>query len=594
MRSWLSIIPLSARQNRRENRMTLGCIAIAVFLVTGVFSMAEMAARQELRRLVSKHGVAELVALLHSQTLRSLLPIAGVLFVLVLLAGVFMIAGSMSASVARRTRSFGMMRCIGMSRRQLMRYVRLEALNQCKTAVPLGVLAGVAATWILCAVLRYGVGGEWADMPQLGVSVLGILAGALVGVLTVLLAALRPARSAAKISPVTALSGGEKHTTKKTADCIDGLKVETAMGVQHAVQSRRRLALMVASFALSIVLFLSVSVLVELVDCLMPQSAAWAELSIAGADNSLDASLPGELSAMNGVKRSFGRRAVFDVPADCEQDMTLQSVDIISLSAFDLDALRQDGLLEKGCDWESVASGSAAFVISDRQYAKGDSVTVMGERIPIAGQLRYDPFSDSGSPEGHTTLILPDERFAALTGVTGYTLVYVQLTKDAADAEVAAIRARLDDGAAFSDEREYDNRSTYAAFLCCVYGFAAVVALVTALNVANSISLGVTARRKQYGVMRAVGMDGRQLVRMLAAEALTYVLLGCAVGTGLGLAFSRWLYGVLVTAHFAYAHWSVPWAELALVLGFCALSVLAGVSGSARRLRRMSVIENMT
>ncbi len=594
MRSWLSLIPLSARQNRRENRMTLGCIAIAVFLVTGVFSMAEMAARQELARLSAKHGAAELAALLHSQTLRSLLPIAGVLFVLVLLAGVFMIAGSMSASVARRTRSFGMMRCIGMSRRQLMRYVRLEALNWCKTAVPLGALAGVAATWILCAVLRYGVGGEWADMPQLGVSILGILAGALVGVLTVLLAARRPARSAAKISPVTALSGGEKHTTENTANCIDALNVETAMGVQHAVQSPRRLLLMAASFALSIILFLSVSVLVELVDCLLPQSAAWAELSVEGADNSLDASLPDTLAAMSGVKRSFGRRAVFDVPASCEQDVSLQSVDIISFSPFDVDALKRDGLLEKGCDPARVTDGSAAFIISDRDYNAGDSVLVMGERIPIAGQLRYDPFSDSGSSEGHTTLILLDERFAALTGIEGYTLVYVQLTKDAADADVAAIRAQLDDGAAFSDEREYDNRSTYAAFLVCVYGFAAVVALVTVLNVANSISLGVTARRRQYGVMRAVGMDGRQLVRMLAAEALTYVLSGLVVGAGLGLAFSRWLYGALVTSHFFYAHWSMPWAELALVLGFCAVSVLAGVSGSARRLRRLSVIENMT
>ena len=63
MRSWLSVIPLSAKQNRRENRMTLGCIAIAVFLVTGVFSMAEMAARQELRRLVSKHGVISMKSL---------------------------------------------------------------------------------------------------------------------------------------------------------------------------------------------------------------------------------------------------------------------------------------------------------------------------------------------------------------------------------------------------------------------------------------------------------------------------------------------------------------------------------------------------
>ena len=36
---------------------------------------------------------------------------------------------------AQRTKFFGMMRCIGMSKKQIKRFVRLEALNWCKTAV---------------------------------------------------------------------------------------------------------------------------------------------------------------------------------------------------------------------------------------------------------------------------------------------------------------------------------------------------------------------------------------------------------------------------------------------------------------------------
>ena len=56
MKSYLSLIPISARVHRRQNRMTLLCIIFAVFLVTAVFSMADMGVRMESASLLAKHG----------------------------------------------------------------------------------------------------------------------------------------------------------------------------------------------------------------------------------------------------------------------------------------------------------------------------------------------------------------------------------------------------------------------------------------------------------------------------------------------------------------------------------------------------------
>ena len=42
MKSYLSLIPISAKARRKQNRLTLACIILAVFLVTAVFSMAEI------------------------------------------------------------------------------------------------------------------------------------------------------------------------------------------------------------------------------------------------------------------------------------------------------------------------------------------------------------------------------------------------------------------------------------------------------------------------------------------------------------------------------------------------------------------------
>ena len=47
MKSYLSLIPISARVRRRQNRLTILCIVTAVFLVTAIFSMADMMLRTQ-------------------------------------------------------------------------------------------------------------------------------------------------------------------------------------------------------------------------------------------------------------------------------------------------------------------------------------------------------------------------------------------------------------------------------------------------------------------------------------------------------------------------------------------------------------------
>lgn len=595
MKSYLSMIPISAKVHKRQNRMTIWCIVIAVFLVTAVFSMTEMAVRQETNRLIAKHGTEEVTSLFTSEAFLSLLPIAALLFLFVLCAGVFMIAGSMNSNVAQRTQLFGMMRCIGMSRKQVIRYVRLEALNWCKAAVPMGLASGTAATWVLCAVLKYAVGGEWADMPQLGLSILGIVSGAVVGVLTVLIAAGRPARRAAKVTPVSALSGvPEEKKNARTIKAAKNIKIEKALGIRHATEAGKNLFLMIGSFALSILLFLSFSVIIDLVNCMMPQSSAAADIEIYAEDGDrIENRLLATLQDADGVERVFGRRAVFDAEAGCDAVSSVNCVDVISYDAFDLEALKKDGILERNCDLDKVISGKAAFVISDEAIQKGSVVSVFGTQVAVAGKLKFDPLSSDGSTEGRTTLIVSDEAFRNMTGISDYTMLLVRLSDPATDENMEALKTLTGERYKWVDNREYDTHGTYIAFLVCVYSFLVIIALVTILNIVNSISMSVSARIKQYGAMRAVGMSKKQLGSMVKAETLTYSCLGCAIGLVTGLMFSKWLYGVLVTSHYAYAVWHLPVTELIVIVAFFVLSVAAGIRTPIKRLNEMSVTETI-
>ena len=148
--------------------------------------------------------------------------------------------------------------------------------------------------------------------------------------------------------------------------------------------------------------------------------------------------------------------------------------------------------------------------------------------------------------------------------------------------EVAAIAERVSGVGQFVDRRDEADRSTFWAFSLFIYGFLAIIALITVLNIVNSISMSVTARTREYGAMRAVGMDGSQLTRMIAAEAATYAVSGSLCGIALGLPLHRLLYERLITAHFPYYSWELPTAALSIIVCFI-LKKLNGLFRSAGR-----------
>ena len=90
----------------------------------------------------------------------------------------------------------------------------------------------------LCAALRFLVGEEFSHIPLFGVSALGLVSGIVTGVLAVLIAARSPARKAAGVSPITAVSGNVQSARAIRHGVRTGFfKIETALGIHHAVSA---------------------------------------------------------------------------------------------------------------------------------------------------------------------------------------------------------------------------------------------------------------------------------------------------------------------------------------------------------------------
>ncbi|MCI9306170.1 MAG: ABC transporter permease, partial [Lachnospiraceae bacterium] len=144
----------------------------------------------------------------------------------------------------------------------------------------------------------------------------------------------------------------------------------------------------------------------------------------------------------------------------------------------------------------------------------------------------------------------------------------------------------------FSDQRlsNQDNRGAFWAFSLFLYGFLTVIVLITCFHIVNSISMSASARMRQYGSMRAVGMSCGQFTKMLAAESGTYACCGCILGCALGLPLHYLLYHYLVTAR-----WGTPYELPFQALGLIVLVVLAASAAAVlrpgRQIRKLDITE---
>ena len=517
----------------------------------------------------------------NSTAFRTVYSMAGVLFALVLLAGVLMISGTMNSNVAQRTRFFGMMRCLGMSKQQVVHFVRMEALNWCRIAVPIGLVLGTFSSWAVCGALRYGIGGEFATTPVFRLSMGGLCAGVVVGIVTVLLAAQAPAKRAAEVPPVAAASGSEQAAVVHHAANLGSGRTETALGIYHATASKKNWFLITASFALSIVLALGFIVILQFASLLLPSLAPWqADVIYTGYDNErvLPDTMAQQLRRMPGVARVWGCTGLVHVPASSDRN-NVEQVTFCSYDDFMLESSKS--MVVKG----RMAKNSGADNEVMTMYNKtnpirvGDTITVNGVPLTVVGAFSQGIFPDD------VTIIAPETLFRRVAGEQNYNMIGVQLDRTASDETVLALAAFSSDQIVVQDLRESNrqDRGTYYAARIVLYGFLAIIGGISLLNIINSISMSVSARMKQYGILRAIGMDDAQLKRMVSAEAGTYAVSGLVMGIALGLVLNRKLYILLITHYFGAA-WQVPWGCLAVIVVVVLAAVVLAVYNPVRRI----------
>ena len=186
------------------------------------------------------------------------------------------------------------------------------------------------------------------------------------------------------------------------------------------------------------------------------------------------------------------------------------------------------------------------------------------------------------SEDTNLRMVLP---YSAKPEELDQTPVLVLTTSDR-----ASVKAYLEEnGIDYIDFAREEERMRGIMLLINVfsYGFLTLISLICVANVFNTISTNIALRRRDFGMLRSVGMKRSQMYRMMAYECLLYGSRALLWGLPLGVAFC-YVSHQYTSSRTAFA---IPWGYMAIAAGCVFLVVAVSMAYATHKLRKDSPIE---
>jgi putative ABC transport system permease protein len=568
----------------------------------------------------------------------ALLAFAGV----AVFVGAFVIQNTFRIVVAQRIRELALFRAVGATGRQLVSLVTLEALIVGTVASIVGVFAGIGvATGIKVAMDAGGFG--LPDGP-LTVEPRTIVVGLLVGIVVTLVSALLPARRAATVPPVAAMTEAAAPATGRS------LRRRSLGGTITAVTGGALLALgLVAENGASLMLvalgsltiFVGVSVLAPVfavpiakvlgrplpgitgdlarentirqprrtastAAALMIGVALVSFVSIFAASikatvsDTLEGAFPADL-AFQSTNFTVGVSPTFESDLEALDEFDVVSAvraGFIRIDGEELNVAAVDDDVEAvydmapSIDISSLGSDImvAESVLDERGWAVGDIVDVEYAATGIVSTEIAGTFGD----QAFANYIVSTETYLANFPVEQIAIAFasladgVEIGEGQAAAETVLVSfPNLDMNTA--SEQIAEAEAQVDQLVALFSGLLGLAVFIAVIGIANTLSLSIVERTREIGLLRAVGLTRRQTRRMVRWEAIIVAvfgaLLGVVVGSGLGWAT------VFSLADDGLGTFALPVGQLLVWLALAAVAGVIAAVGPARTASKMNVLE---
>jgi putative ABC transport system permease protein len=564
-----------------------------------------------------------------------------------LFVGIFIIANTFTMLVAQRTKELALLRAVGASRRQVTRSVLIEALAVGTVAGVAGLGAGVGIGAGLRSLLSK-FGSTVPDGPLI-VSGIAVAASLVTGVVVTVLAAWLPARKAAKIPPVAAMSS--VHATATTRSLVIRNSIGAlfagsgvALVLYGAAMDDRDTAKLPLSVGAS-VLLIGVFVLTPLLS--RPLIAAAAPLMrIFGVSGKLARQnsvrnprrtaatasalmigltlITGMTVIAGSVQQAIEKMATDALKADYTVSMANQTPlsakverqlakddQVESLSPLRNSPARIDGSTEylTGVKGETIgdltdlpfSSGSWDGLSGGKAVVDKDTAKSKGWKVGSAFPVTYEDgkkgrLTVSGVYEGNEMIngimldtATLDPHMERVTNMQ----VMVKTKDGAGKAAKASLEDALGNNPAVLVQDKQDVSESIAKIftimLNMLYGLLAMAVIVAVLGVVNTLAMSVFERSQEIGMLRAIGLDRRGIKRMVRLESLVISLFGGVLGIGLGVFFG-WAAGRIIKLSLSTYELVLPWDRMGIFLGLAAVVGMLAALWPARRAAKLNML----
>lgn len=500
--------------------------------------------------------------------------IAMVLLVIVAFAGIGLIQNGFLISLSQRMQELSILSSVGMTRRQKWRMAITEGGLMYLIGLPIGILSGFLAMWIVFQVLTPLMQRLFHStaIMRLSFDVSTLVQIALAGLITVMIATIIPALRTSHTTPLAGVRQQEEITLTPRQLRSPGLirklfGMEGDLAWKNLQRNKRKYRGTLVSLIFSLVLYLSLASLMHYTDianqAAMSQGREDAIVFFHGDnyDNNVREQAALALD-MEGVEEGYG---VFTLHAEVVDELEVVAetkvligsntvpAEIISFDDATLDTLLKEwNLSREDLSGKAVLVNGYRYRSDDRSFQRGQ----LYSRAPQELTLKFWSEKETERPQEtldiirvldeplemydswypRASLIVPSETFDRL-GTSHPESVNVQLRlitdraahKDTIESLFESYgQANEENAVSWSivDQRSNNQSMMDLTMIAKIlfFGFASVIALISLANIYNSLMSSLQFRRREFAMLRSVGMEEKSFQRMIRFESYFYAL----------------------------------------------------------------------
>ena len=560
------------------------------------------------------------------------IPVIVGIMLIVVLAGIIIIYSVYYVSMNQRVREFGKLKAIGATKRQLRQIVLREGMGVALFAIPIGLLIGtVAVKVVLLQFVEHAKDSNVLITEAYKVVAKGevqlyywwiYLLAIAVTLCTVYLSLMKPMRMAAKVSEIEAMryQGGSKRQ-KSSRKGYQFLNIGR-LTKRNLAENKKKSTITIVSMAVTGIFVMMVATVLS---CANPMESAkssivgqyeispivesgnkehpeyeWAEVQ---KNNPLNEGLKQQIEELDGVERVDVFTALKVSGGPFEEEIGSEFINGVPEEyAEEL----KKGITEGNVTYEELKSGDK--VILDRALLHWYPDIKVGDKLKLnihdgdntfQKEIEVAAIGEYGTGlTNYNCLIMAKEGAEKLTINNSSSYFQVIADKDYDEALEASLQAIVDGSGRLQMrtwKNEYDtweNAIQMTRGAC--YAFIIILAAISIMNLINTMINSVHVRKKELGMMQAIGMSDRQLMKMLQLEGIFYTVgtLIISIGVGSLAGYPLFLYAKR-TGMFDISTYHYPvTAAIIIILTLFVIQMLLAIF-IAKSVRKDSLIERI-